>query len=192
MPYRPDNRSLTAHDESTLGCPSCESERIETEWVAHHFPYGDGDAAVELAAKVPLRRCTACGEEFLDDESEDLIHEAVCRHLGVMTPCEVRAIRRQSGNLSQAEFARITRLGEATIGRWERGELIQNVAYDHFLYLLTYPENRIRLQQRVCRPGSEATDTSARDAAVRFRCVGVTDELKERAAAFKLIKAGAA
>ena len=158
----------------------------------HRFPYGNGDTATELTAKVPVRICRECGEKFLDDESEDLMHEAVCRHLGVMTPREVRAIRRQSGNLSRAELASITRLGEATLGRWERGELIQNVAYDHFLYLLTYPENRIRLQQRVCRAESETAATSCRDAAAKFRCVGMTDERKQRAAAFKLITAGAA
>jgi transcriptional regulator with XRE-family HTH domain len=65
-----------------------------------------------------------------------------------MTPAEIRAIRREAGALSRAQFARITRLGEATIGRWERGELIQNRANDQLLYLLTFPENVTRLRNR--------------------------------------------
>jgi len=34
---------------------------------------------------LPLRRCSACGFEFFDNESDVLQHEAVCNHLGVMT-----------------------------------------------------------------------------------------------------------
>ena len=38
--------------------------------------------------------------------------------------------------MSQAEFARVTGFGEATIGRWENGLVIQNVANDRYLRLL--------------------------------------------------------
>jgi DNA-binding transcriptional regulator YiaG len=73
-----------------------------------------------------------------------------------MTPAEVRAVRQKAGSLSRAEFARITRLGEATIGRWERGELIQNAANDQLLYLLTFPENVVRLRDRIEKPNPVA------------------------------------
>jgi putative zinc finger/helix-turn-helix YgiT family protein len=138
----------TAAEELDRRCPSCGRTAIDTEEIERRFPYGAGDQAVQLSAVVPLRRCRDCGFEFLDAEAEEKQAEAVCRHLGVMTSSEVRAIRRKAGALSRTEFARITRLGEATIGRWERGELIQNAANDQLLYLLTFPENVTRLRNR--------------------------------------------
>ena len=38
--------------------------------------------------------------------------------------------------MSRAAFARVTDLGEATLARWERGEVIQNVSNDSYLRLL--------------------------------------------------------
>lgn len=192
MPTRSGKSLGFSVSANELRCPSCGSDAVTTEVIEHRFPYGDGDSAVDLSARVPLRKCQECGEEYLDDESEDLMHETVCRHRGVMTPSQVRAIRQQSGGMSRAEFARITRLGEATIGRWERGELIQNAAYDQLLYLLTYPDNLIRLQERVDPATSQPTAASACGAARRFRLIGVTDDLTERAATFLLNTAGAA
>jgi DNA-binding transcriptional regulator YiaG len=136
-------------EEVSLSCPACGHGSVETTQIEHKFPYGDGDKGVELSATVPLRRCLECGVEFFDAVAEEIRHEAVCRYLGVMPPAEVQAVRRMSGSLSRGEFAKITRLGEATIGRWERGELIQNAANDQLLYLLTFPENLTRLRDRL-------------------------------------------
>ncbi len=160
MSYQDKNVVLSDVRDDAPSCPDCESDRVVTEWIDHRFPYGREETSVELSARVPVRRCEECGDQFLDAEAEDLMHEAVCRHLGVMTPREVRDIRRQSGGLSRAEFARITRLGEATIGRWERGELIQNAAYDQLLYLLTFPENLVRIRERVERCGPLTTEAA--------------------------------
>jgi DNA-binding transcriptional regulator YiaG len=113
---------------------------------------------------VPLRRCRDCGFEFLDSVAEERQHDAVCRHLGVMTPAEIRQIRQKAGSLSRGEFAKISRVGEASLGRWERGELIQNAANDQLLYLLTFPENLNRLRERLQRknlPESLAPDAAA-------------------------------
>ena len=99
------------------------------------------------AAVGSIRVCTECGFEFLDDEAEDIRHAAVCRHLGVMTPAEIQSLRDRL-QLTQAEFARITRLGPATVSRWERGESVQNAAYDQYLYLLSFSENVERLKGR--------------------------------------------
>jgi DNA-binding transcriptional regulator YiaG len=102
---------------------------------------------VELTASVPVRICDECGFHFTDEAADDARHEAICRHLRVMTPQEIATVRKDYG-LSRPEFARLTRLGEASLARWEAGLLIQNAAYDQFLYLLTFPENIERLKQR--------------------------------------------
>ena len=62
-------------------------------------------------------------------------HEAECRRLGVLTPAEIRALR-TGYDMSRAEFARVTGFGEATLARWERGEVIQNTSNDSFLRML--------------------------------------------------------
>ena len=45
-------------------------------------------------------------------------------------------------------MASVTKIGEASLGRWEAGSMIQGLAYDQFLFLLQHAENMERLQQR--------------------------------------------
>lgn len=191
MPYQNGNPSVSAFRDHNLSCPECGSEKIVTETIDHRFSYGQENSAVELSARIPVRRCEECGSEFFDYEAEDLMHEAVCRHLHVMTPSEVRSIRQQHGNLSRAEFARVTRLGEATIGRWERGALIQNAAYDQLLYLLTFTENLIRLQKRIEIEIAEPVESpkAISVSTQRFRSISPTPSLMTEAASFDLIMA---
>jgi putative zinc finger/helix-turn-helix YgiT family protein len=131
--------------QETYLCPNCGAKDIRTTWIEDPFPYGVGVEPVQLTARVPLRTCAACGCEYYDEDAEDARHEAICRHLGVQTPAEIAALRKKYG-LSRAEFARLTKLGEATIARWERGALIQNAANDRFLSLLRWQENLDRLR----------------------------------------------
>ncbi len=130
-----------------LQCPDCGGFRIKTIFEDHAFTYGVGENALQITAKLPFRHCQKCGLRFLDDEGEKAMHEAVCRHLGVMSPDEIKQLRERYG-MSRQEFARLTKLGEATIARWERGALIQNAGNDQLLYLLTFPENVERLRSR--------------------------------------------
>ncbi|MGO9274786.1 MAG: type II TA system antitoxin MqsA family protein [Terriglobia bacterium] len=128
-------------------CPNCGSTHVETRTLPDRFQYGSAPKAVELEALVPFRKCADCGFEFTDSDAEDARHEAVCRHLGVMTPSEVRALREEYG-LTRAEFAERTRIGEASLARWETGLLIQNRANDNYLYLLRFSESWKRLEDR--------------------------------------------
>lgn len=123
-----------------LVCPLCDGDSVVTVQHWESLNYGSGDSAVKLQVDLPVRRCEACEFDFVDHEGERRRHEAVCRHLGVLPPAEVRAIRKRYG-MSRATFARATGLGEATLGRWERGALIQNRANDRYLRLLGHPWN---------------------------------------------------
>lgn len=130
-----------------IECPMCGGKDVRTTTEVETFVYGDGPEAVELTAQVPVRTCNACGFQFTDDVAEEARHEVVCRHLGIMTPREISRIRK-AYSMSRTVFARLTRLGEASLARWENGLLMQNPAYDQFLYLLTFPENLERLKYR--------------------------------------------
>jgi putative zinc finger/helix-turn-helix YgiT family protein len=128
-------------------CPSCDGHNVTTTLREQRFAYGAGEKAIELKVPVPVHHCADCDIDFTDGFSEALRHAAVCEHLRVMTPDEVSSVRKTYG-LSRAEFARITKIGEASIARWENATLIQNGAYDQLLFLLTYPENFERLRKR--------------------------------------------
>lgn len=131
----------------TFHCPNCGSTRVETQIVNDSFEYGTGPKAVKLEADVPFRKCLDCGFEYTDSEAEDIQHEAVCRHLRLLTPSEIVAVRTHFGP-TRAEFAEKSRIGEASLPRWETGQLFQNAANDNYIYLLAFSDNWERLRVR--------------------------------------------
>ena len=161
-------------------CFECDAP-ANTQWRDHTFTYGVDTDAAELIVTLPVRVCSACGFEFLDHEAETLKHEAVCAHLGVLTPREIRGIR-QLHAMSRAAFSKLTRLGEATLNRWENGILVQNQANDRYLRLLATPDNVRRLER--LDPGRRVfpeTDAS------RFPSLELSDELRVQQRRFRLI-----
>lgn len=160
-------------------CPVCEGKEITTTWTIHTFEFGAGESSLELQARVPVRRCNACEFEYLDEESERLKQNAVCDHLGVLTPDEIRRIREDHG-MTRASFAQVSGLGEASLNRWENGLSIQNLANDRYLRLLAHTDTMFRLRQMTAAPLSKTT------LAGRFRVVEINEELRMDQAAFRL------
>lgn len=118
----------------TRACGACGAAESRAVVRTERFMYGVGESAVELSADVPVWTCAACGFEAIDAQGEDLMHEAVCHHRGVLTPRKIRDLRIRHG-LTQAELARLTGFGEASIKRWESGGQVQNVSADRLLRL---------------------------------------------------------
>ena len=116
-------------------CEMCGTPGLKTELIRDPFIYGRGPDAVELIADIPVHTCAKCDVSFLGEEAVAIQHEAVCRHLGVLTPDEIRELRANYG-MSRAAFARVTGFEEATLAQWERREVIQNKSSDHYLRLL--------------------------------------------------------
>ena len=128
-------------------CPNCNGTEFGLERREQRFLYGREGEASELMAVVPVQACKTCGFEFTGEEAEEARHEAICRHLGLMTPKEIRALRERY-EMTRVEFAELSRLGTASLARWEAGILIQNGANDQLLYLLQFEENVALLNQR--------------------------------------------
>lgn len=141
-------------------CPECESADIVTSYEVETVPYGSGDEAIGLTCRVPVRKCRNCGFAFTDDQAAEIRHEAVCRHLKVLTPAEILEIRKHYG-LSRGEFSKLTHIGEASLARWENGHLIQNSANDQLLFLMQYPENVERLRRREERTSQRSINQEA-------------------------------
>ena len=131
---RSDRHSQTVQQKNA--CPMCATDGVTMEWSPLVFHYGSGKSMVELSVHVPVYRCDACGIEYLDEESEHIKHDAICQHLGVLPPTEIRRIRDQFG-MTRAEFSRLTGIGETSFNRWENGLSIQTHAYDRYLRLLS-------------------------------------------------------
>ena len=167
-------------------CPLCGGDGVMISWNRHTFDYGSGESAAELSATVPVRRCTACELEFHDEIAELLKHEAVCEHLGVLSPAEIRRIREGYG-MTRASFAQVTGLGEASLNRWENGLNIQTHANDRYLRLLALPEF-----MRVLK-GLVASRTTSRSAfglvGAQFRDLRVTTALLKEQESFRLRRA---
>ena len=145
MPSRATTATPPNHTQDTVPCFDCDADTRRT-WGEHTFTYGRGTDAVELNVDLPVHVCPSCGLEFLDDEAETLKHEAVCAHLGVLSPREIRGIRERYGML-RAAFSKVTGIDEATLNRWENGILIQSAANDRYLRLLEVPDNLHRLER---------------------------------------------
>lgn len=78
------------------GCPMCRALRVRKEEKEEKFLYGVGEP-VELTATIPVWTCEVCDFSWSDTQGEERQHEAVCRHLKVMTPAEIRTGREGRG-----------------------------------------------------------------------------------------------
>ena len=170
--------------QSEPTCPLCGRPGITTSWNPLAFNYGPEDSTVELTVYGPVHRCEDCEFEYLDEEAERLKHEAVCRHLGVLSPAEVRRIR-EGFDMTRAKFAQLTGLGEATLNRWENGLSVQTHAYDRYLRLLKRPVNKRALEELVNSDNSSQTSILPKSP---FRVLEVTDNLRKEQESFHLLK----
>lgn len=103
-------------------CPECECERlVETRPVKETFTV----RTEEVTVCGNLNFCAVCGSPLGDSLYDDLLNKAYDvyrdRH-GMMSAEEIRSIREGYG-LTQALFAKILKIGEATLQRYERGSL---------------------------------------------------------------------
>jgi putative zinc finger/helix-turn-helix YgiT family protein len=128
-------------------CLECGSSRLTEQIKEQQFPFGPPAAQTTLTAAMPVFTCQDCGYEFFDERGESARHDAVCRHLGVQTPDEIRAARDITG-LGRAEFCEIGGFGIASLQRWESGQVIPNASSDRLIYLLQYDDNINRLKAR--------------------------------------------
>lgn len=169
--------------KDSLTCPLCGNVGIVTTVQPHTFDYGTGELKVQLTIDAPVRRCSSCDFEYLDHVTENLKQEAICEYLGVLTPNEIRSIRR-SCRMSRSKFAQVTGLGAASLNRWENGLNIQSLAYDRYLRLLAIPETMRTLAQVVNDIDGLAARVNVEN---RFRFVDEKDDrLLEEKNNFKL------
>lgn len=88
--------------------------------------------------------CDACGEDLIPAEHIDPILEALVvlkrERLGFLSSADIHELRHSLG-LRQSDLERQLGVSTGTVGRWERGEVLQSRMADKFMRLLgAHPE----------------------------------------------------
>lgn len=135
MTSKKKTRGTRAAAVSEDACPSCGSPMKETRGKLR-VPVNGEEVAVPGTAHL---KCPKCKEIVLRAiEARRLGEDAIAiyrktHHL--LAAEEIRAIRERYG-LTQADLARLLRLGPNTISRWEAGRNVQTGAMDVLLRLI--------------------------------------------------------
>jgi putative zinc finger/helix-turn-helix YgiT family protein len=117
---------MTVSVTTRVKCPECERGYLVSFTRDEELDYDLGEETFKVLAKdVPVERCDVCGMIASGPAAAIVRHEAICRAAGLLTPCEIKAIRDSFG-WAQQHLAELTDFGVATISRWERGRLLQN------------------------------------------------------------------
>lgn len=172
-------------EKTGLLCPDCDREMVDKRDI-HSFRYGTGDTAMDISVEVPMKYCAECDLRCLEAEGQELAHEELCHRLGVLSPRQIRDIREQF-SMNREEFANTTGLGEATIGRWERGEGIQSNANDLYLRILRQPSGSACLFNILDSLRHEmSTSTLGGKSESRFRVLEVNSKVQSEQRSFEL------
>ncbi len=95
-------------------------ERIEVEEQVH-IPTLDGTGVAEtVPVKVPAWRDPHDGEVYLDTEATAILDKVKARHMGLLTPELIKALRKRLG-LTQPQISELLQIGGKTWTRWETG-----------------------------------------------------------------------
>jgi putative zinc finger/helix-turn-helix YgiT family protein len=116
-------------------CPACGTTMVEKRGTLR-LPVNGEEIAVPSAAHLSCPRCGEVVLRFSDSKrlGEDAIGIYRKKH-GLLSADEIRAIRERFA-LTQADLARLLRLGANTVSRWESGRNVQTGAMDMLLRLI--------------------------------------------------------
>src|SRR3954463_14332611 len=95
----------------SASCPSCGKPGVISRSEGIKFPYGCGTEQKQLEAVVLIHTCADCDLEYLDDSAEEAKHNAVCDHLGILRPTDIRELRHRLG-MSRLDLSQLSKLGE--------------------------------------------------------------------------------
>lgn len=141
---------IDRNEQRTQVCEICDEATATFGYENQSFNYGPTADSIVLSAKVPVWTCAGCDMRYLGEDAEVIKHEAVCAHLGRLTPAEIRTMRVTFGML-QDDFADFTGYGIASIKRWETGAQIQSESVDKHLRLLR-SLGQLEVRRRTAKP----------------------------------------
>ena len=138
-------------------CPDCSNNHVVRLLQDYGYVYDLGKSVIRLRIKLPVYGCVECQSQWTNWEAEEAKRNALCQHLGILNPTEIRRIRKKY-RMSRGSFAQLTGISEASLSRWEKGLKLQNIAHDRYLRLLSYPKIFKRLQRIVVKIEAQRQD----------------------------------
>lgn len=136
---RPNPRVTAAKRRAVVlpddACPTCGTMMRRTQEAVTSSVNGE-----EIRVpNIPHLRCPKCGEGLFSLQEAEALRlggfDIYRRTHGLLLADEIRAIRERYG-LTQAELARLLRLGANTVSRWEARRNVQTAAMDVLLRLI--------------------------------------------------------
>lgn len=132
---RSDPRTKRGRLLADNACPECGTPMREKQGIMK-FPVNGEEIAVPQS---PHLSCPKCHEVVLRfDDARKLRQRALeiyRQKYGLLSADEIRSIRERFG-LTQAELARLLRLGANTISRWEAARNAQTASMDVLLRMI--------------------------------------------------------
>lgn len=131
---------MNSNDTNASTCPVCGGKNITSDKYTDHFDYIVGGNTISLIAEYPVESCKDCHFVSSGEVAEIARDISVRKHLGLLIPQQIKAIR-EKYSLTRQAFAELTGIGITSLARWENGELIQNKSSDTLLRFLEEPNN---------------------------------------------------
>ena len=104
-------------------CLECLQD-VEYEIVVEKTTTLVRDEQITIEERIP--KCKCCGERVfvkeIDDENLSNAYDTYKKKKGLLTSMEIKSIREKHG-LTQSQFARLLKLGEKSITRYENGAI---------------------------------------------------------------------
>lgn len=125
-------RAVVLSDDA---CPTCGTMMRRTQEAVTSSVNGEEIRVPNISHL----RCPKCGEGLFSLQEAEALRlgafDIYRRTHGLLSADEIRAIRERYA-LTQAELARLLRLGGNTVSRWEAGRNVQTAAMDVLLRLI--------------------------------------------------------
>lgn len=136
---------------------SIPHDRVEVRPVSVAIPTPDGERVAEhIEVRVPMRWDASLGEWLINADAMEAIENARYRHMGLMLPAEMRALRERLG-LTQKQMGELLRIGGKSWTRWESGLQRQSQSINLLLKLL---DAGIVTPTQLAQIGAEPADWS--------------------------------
>jgi len=133
-------------------CLACGALAVSTTRDPLTVDFRDGRFIVD---GFEYERCGACGEEYYQAGQVDAIHaraaEQARQARGLLMPDDICQLRLDLG-LTQMALDGALGASPGTVGRWERGSIVQPAVADRLMRLLwTHPDLLVEVVQPVAR-----------------------------------------
>jgi len=133
--------------KNSIKCPICDKGTLDSRQGEYVAEIKCGTEMKKLSVgNISWDECNTCGEKIFDDDAMRQISDARYEALGLLTPSELKEIRKKLG-YTQEQMAAFLGIGNKTYCRWENGTSIQTKSMDTLIRCATR-DKIIELQRK--------------------------------------------